>query len=152
MGKERKRIVVFSSNLTGRYRRDLSRAFNIAAEELDVDLVIFNTYGRIGNWNTLNDDYESEIIDYIDMDQFDGIVFEGEGYNVAGVSDKIEHKLRSAKCAVVSISNHIAGFYNIEFDDAGGMRMMVEHFLNTIILPRSVLWQEDFPIRMHRFG
>ena len=129
MGKERKRIVVFSSNLTGRYRRDLSRAFNIAAEELDVDLVIFNTYGRIGNWNTLNDDYESEIIDYIDMDQFDGIVFDGEGYNVAGVSDKIEHKLRSAKCAVVSISNHIDGFYNIEFDDAGGMRMMVEHFI-----------------------
>ena len=129
MGKKRKRIAFFSSNLTGRYRRDLSRVFNIAAEELDLDLVIFNTYGRIGNWNPLNEDYESELFKYIDLNQFDGIVFDGEGYNVVGVADKIERLLRKAKCAVVSISNHVEGFYNIQFDDAGGMRKIVEHFI-----------------------
>ena len=129
MEMKRKRIALFSSNLTGRYRRDLSRAFCIAAEELNLDLVIFNTYGRIGNWNSLDEDYESELFEYIDLNQFDGIVFDGEGHNLVGMSDKIERILRTAKCAVVSISSYVEGFYNIEFEDAGGMRAIVEHFI-----------------------
>ncbi|MCR5251822.1 MAG: GGDEF domain-containing protein [Lachnospiraceae bacterium] len=128
--KQRKRFAIFGSNLTSRYKRSISRVFNIAAEELDVDLVIFNTYGRIGTRNGFTEDYETEILDYFDLDRFDGIVFDGEGYNVDGMSESIERKLRSVKCPVISISSHINGFYNIEFDDAGGQRRMVEHFLD----------------------
>ena len=79
MEKKRKRIGIFASNLTGRYRKNLSRAFNMAAEELNVDLIIFNTYGQIGSGNALGVDYESGLLDYIDLEQFDGIIFDGEG-------------------------------------------------------------------------
>ena len=130
MKDKRKRIAIFGSSLTHRYKYGLSRSFAIAAEELNMDLVIFNTYGRIGTRNGFAEDYETEILDYMDLDQFDGIVFDGEGYNVDGMSEKIERKLRTVKCPVISISNHIEGFYNIEFDDAGGLRLMVEHFID----------------------
>ena len=129
MDNRRKKIAIFGSNLTNRYKRSLCRAFTLAAEELDLDLVIFNTYGKIGTRNGFTEDYETEILDYFDLDQFDGIVFDGEGYSVDGMSESIERKLRTLKCPVVSISSRIEGFYNIDFDDNGGLRAMVEHFI-----------------------
>lgn len=129
MMSSRKKVAIFGSNLTSRYKRSLCRAFSLAAEELDLDLVIFNTYGRIGTRNGFTEDYETEILDYFDLNQFDGIVFDGEGYSVDGMSESIERKLRSVKCPVISISSFIDGFYNINFDDAGGLRKMVEHFI-----------------------
>ena len=130
MNNQRKKFAFFGSNLTGRYKKVLCRAFTIAAEELDADLVIFNAYGKLRNINSVDDDNESGFMDYVDFDQFDGIAFDGEGYSVNGMSDKVERKLRAVKCPVVSVSSHIDGFYNIEFDDAGGLRMMVEHFID----------------------
>ena len=44
---KRKRIAVFGSGLTGRYKCGLCRALNIAAEDLDVDLIYFNSYGKL---------------------------------------------------------------------------------------------------------
>ena len=153
---KRKRVALFGSGLTNRYKLGLCRVFNIAAEELDMDLVIFNTYGRIGYENALSEDYESEILNYIDLDQFDGIVFDGDGYNVDGVSDKIQKKLLTAKCPVVSISSYVEGFYNIEFDDAGGLRTIVEHFINhhhfkNIGFMSGYLTHPDAQIRLNEF-
>ena len=128
--KKRKRLALFGSSLSSRYKRILCRAFSVAAEELDVDLVIFNSYGKLRNVNSVAADNESGLIDYVDLSQFDGIAFDGEGYIVNGMSDKIERKLHTANCPVVSISTHIDGFFNIEFDDEGGLRQMVEHFLD----------------------
>lgn len=128
--KKRKRMALFGSSLSNRYRRILSRAFSIAADELDIDLVLFNAYGKLRNEKTLAADNESGLFDYVDFDQFDGAVFDGEGYLVNGLTDKVERKLHAAKIPVVSISSHIDGFYNIEFDDEGGLRQMVEHFID----------------------
>ncbi len=130
MNDQRRRIALFGSNLTSRYKRSLCRVFNLAAEEYDYDLVVFNTYGRIGTRNGFTEDYETEILDYFDLDSFDGVIFDGEGYNVDGMSESIERKLRTLKCPVISISSYIEGFYNVEFDDAGGLRTMVEHFID----------------------
>lgn len=129
MGNNRKRIAIFGSGLTSRYKRSYCRAYSTAAEKLDIDLVVFNTYGMIGRGNALTDDFESEILNYIDLCQFDGIVYDSEGYNVDGMADKVELKLKSAKCPVVSISSKVDGFYSIDFDDAGGLRMMIDHFI-----------------------
>ena len=125
----RKRIALFGNNFTSRYKRGLCRAFTLAAGEFDIDLVIFNTYGKIGTRSGFNEDYETEILDYFDLEQFDGVVFEGEGYNVVGMSESIEKRLRALKCPVISISSHIEGFYNIRFDDSGGLRNMVDHLI-----------------------
>ena len=111
MNSKRKKIAIFGSCFTGRYRQNLSRSFNIAAEELNVDLYQFNSLGKIGDKNAIYGDYESGFLDYVDLDVFDGIIFDGEGYNVDGMANKIIRKLRSAKCAVVSISSHVDGFY-----------------------------------------
>jgi diguanylate cyclase (GGDEF)-like protein len=127
---QRKRIAVFGSGLTSRYKRHLCRALNIAAEELDVDLIYINSYGKLRSITSVAEDQESQFLEYIDLDQFDGIVFDGEGYNIEGMSERVESKLRTAKCPVISISSHIDGFYNIEFDDAGGLRQMVEHLID----------------------
>ncbi len=78
MENHRKKIAIFGSNLTSRYKRSLCRVFTLAAQEFDLDL-----------------------------DQFDGIVFDGEGYSVDGMSESIERKLRTLKCPVVSISSRI---------------------------------------------
>ena len=130
MNGKRKRIAVFGSSLTGRYKCRLCRELNIAAEELGVDLVYFNSYGKLRSITSKAEDQESGFLEFVDLDQFDGIVFDGEGYNIEGMADRVERKLRSAKCPVVSISSHVEGFYNIEFDDAGGLRKMVEHFID----------------------
>lgn len=127
---QRKTIAVFGSGLTGRYKRHLCRALNIAAEEFDVDLVYINSYGKLRSITSVAEDQESQFLDFIDLDQFDGIVFDGEGYNIEGMAERVERKLRTAKCPVISISSHIDGFYNIEFDDAGGLREMVEHLID----------------------
>ena len=128
--KKRKRMALFGSSLSSRYRRILSRAFSIAADELDIDLVMFNAYGKLRNEKTLAADNESGLFDYVDFDQFDGAVFDGEGYLVNGLNDKVERKLRASNIPVISISSHVDGFYNIEFDDEGGLRQMVEHFID----------------------
>ncbi len=130
MSERRKKFAIFGSSFTSRYKRGMCRAFNYVAEELDVDLVYFNTYGKIRDITSVAEDNESGLLEFIDLDQFDGIVFDSEGYNIEGVSKKIENKIRTAKCPVISISGYIEGFYNIEFDDAGGLRMMVEHFID----------------------
>ncbi|MCR4791625.1 MAG: GGDEF domain-containing protein [Lachnospiraceae bacterium] len=153
---QRKTIAIFGSSLTSRYKTGLCRAFNIVAEELDVDLVYFNAYGKLRNINSVAEDNESAFIDYVDLDQFDGIVFDGEGYNVNGMSDTVERKLRKAKCPVISISSHIDGFHNIEFDDAGGLRAMVEHFIDHHHFTRigfmsGYLTHPDAQVRLEEF-
>lgn len=129
MNTKRKKTAVFGNCFTSRYRSTLPRAFNIVAEELNMDLYYFNFLGKIGNKNAQYGDYEIELLDYIDLTAFDGIIFDGEGYNVEGMADKVIRKLRSADCAVVSISSYVEGFYNIAFDDASGLRTL-EHIFD----------------------
>ena len=93
-----------------------------------MNIVYFNSLGRIGENNTEFGECELDIIDYIDLDEFDGIIFDGEGYNENIMAEKVINKLREAKCPVISISGHVDGFYNIDFEDASGMRRLIEHF------------------------
>ena len=156
MSNQRKKIAIFGSSLTGRYKCRLCRELNIAAEELGVDLVYFNSYGKLRSINSTAEDHESGFLEFVDLDQFDGIVFDGEGYNIEGMADRVERKLRSAKCPVVSISSHVEGFYNIEFDDAGGLRKMVEHFINDHHFTRigymsGYLSHPDAQLRLNEF-
>ena len=125
-----KTIAFFSCSLTSRYRKGLALAFNMAAKEFGVNIVYFNSLGKIGNKNAQYGDYEFDFLDYINLDAFDGVIFDGEGYNVDTMAQTVIGKLRHAKCPVVSISSHVDGFYNIEFDDAGGLKMLIEHFIN----------------------
>ena len=125
-----KTIAFFSCQLTSRYRRGLTVAFNTAAKEFGINIVYFNSLGKIGNKNAQYGDYEFDFLDYININKFDGVIFDGEGYNVEAMKDTVISKLRGAKCPVVSISSHVDGFYNIEFDDAGGLKMLIEHFLD----------------------
>lgn len=124
-----KTIAVFGCQFTSRYRQNLCRAFNTAAEEFGVNLVYFNSLGNIGEKYTQYGKYEYEINEYIDLSPFDGIIFDGEGYNVDGMADRIIDKLRGAKCPVISISSKVEGFHNIDYDDAEGVRILTEHFI-----------------------
>ena len=125
-----KTIAVFGCSFTSRYRQNLCKSFNTAAEELGVNLVYFNCLGKIGNKDAQYGDLEIDLIEAVGLDGFDGIIFDGEGYNVEGMGDKVIAKLRTAKCPVVSVSSVVEGFYNIEFEDAEGVRMLTEHFLD----------------------
>lgn len=125
-----KTFAVFGCGFTSRYRLDFCKSFNTAAEELGVNLVYINSLGKIGNKNAQYGDYEFDLIEYIDLDAFDGIIFDGEGYNVEGMADKVIARLRNANCPVVSISSHVEDFYNIDFDDTAGLRTLIEHFLD----------------------
>ena len=130
MINSRKTIAVFGCCYTSRYRVSLSQALNQAAEELGVNLVYINFLGNIGNINIQYGIYEFDLLDYIDLSQFDGIIYDGEGYNVEGMAEKVINALRKATCPIVSISNEVDGFINIHFDDAEGQRVLVEHFLH----------------------
>ena len=123
-----KTIAFFGCSLTSRYRQGLCQCFNIAAKKRGMNIVYFNSLGRIGEKNTEFSECELDIIDHVDLDVFDGIIYDGEGYNVESMAEKVINKLRGAKCPVVSISGHVDGFYNIDFEDASGMRKLVEHF------------------------
>lgn len=151
-----KTIAVFGCQLTSRYRQGLCNAFNTAAEKYGVNLVYFNSLGNIGAKYAQYGKYEFDIIKYIDLDPFDGIIFDGEGYNVDGLAEKIIDKLRGAKCPVVSVSSIVDGFYNIEYDDAAGMRAMTEHFVKDhhftkIGFMSGYLAHEDARIRLNEF-
>lgn len=130
MTTPRKTIAIFGCCFTSRYRISLSHAFNVAAEELGVNLVYINFLGTIGNINVQYGLYEFDLLDYIDLSQFDGIIYDGEGYNVEGMAEKVIAALRKATCPIVSISNFVDGFHNLYFDDAVGQRMLAEHFLD----------------------
>lgn len=130
MINSRKTIAIFGCSYTSRYRLSLGAAFNTAAEELGVNLVYINFLGNIGNKNIQYGLYEFDLLDYIDLSQFDGIIYDGEGYNVEGMADKVIRALRKATCPIVSISSEVEGFINIHFDDALGQRILVEHFLD----------------------
>lgn len=121
-----KTIAVFGCSLTSRYREDLCKSFITVAKELGVNIVFFNSLGKVGKYG----DYEFELLNDLNLDSFDGIVFDGEGYNVEGMGDKVANKLREAKCPIISISTYVEGFYNICFDDMAGIRILVEHFID----------------------
>ena len=123
-----KTIAFFGCSLTSRYRQGLCSCFNNVARRLGVNMVYFNFLGQIGQKSTEYGEREFDLIEYIDLGQFDGIIYDGEGYNVEGIAERVIEKLREAKCPVVSISSHVDGFCNIDFDDASGMRRVVEHF------------------------
>ncbi len=125
-----KTIGIFGCQFTSRYRMNMPEYFNNAAKEIGINLVYINFLGKIGDKNAEYGEYELDLIEYIDIDQFDGIIFDGEGYNVPGMADAVIQKLRSAKCPVVSISSHVDGFYNIVFEDKKGMRSVIEHLLD----------------------
>ena len=123
-----KTVAFFGCSLTSRYRQGLCSCFNRAAKKRGMNIVYFNSLGRIGEKNTEFGECELDIIDHIDLDEFDGIIYDGEGYNVESMAEKVINKLREAKCPVVSISCHVDGFHNIDFEDASGIRKLVEHF------------------------
>lgn len=123
-----KTIAFFGCSLTSRYREGLCQCFNIAAKKRGMNIVYFNFLGRIGEKNAEFGECELDIIDYVNLDEFDGIIYDGEGFNEISMAEKVINKLRGAKCPVVSISGHVEGFHNIEFEDASGMRKLVEHF------------------------
>ncbi|WP_295085255.1 GGDEF domain-containing protein [Ruminococcus sp.] len=125
-----KTIAFFGCSFTSRYRQNLCRCFNKIAEDMKINIVYINSLGKIGNKNAQYGDYEFDLIEMIDLNQFDGIIFDGEGYNVEGMADKVIRKLREAICPVISISTHVEGFYNIEFNDTGGIRTLIEHFID----------------------
>lgn len=125
-----KTIAFFGCSLTSRYRQGLCQSFNIAAKKRNMNIVYFNSLGRIGEKNTQFSECELDIIDYIDLNRFDGIIYDGEGYNVDSMAEKVIKKLKTATCPVVSISDKVEGFYNIDFEDSSGMRQIVEHFIN----------------------
>ena len=123
-----KNIAFFGCSLTSRYRQGLCGSYNRIAKKLGVNIVYFNFLGQIGQKSSEYGVREFDLIEYIDLEQFDGIIYDGEGYNVEGIAARVIEKLREAKCPVVSISSHVEGFCNIDFDDTAGMRRMVEHF------------------------
>lgn len=121
-----KTIAVFGSNFSGIYRYSLTKAFDKAAAEIGMNLVYINFIGRAGSYA----DHEFDLLDHIVLDRFDGIVYDGEGYDLPNMADAIIEKLRTAKCPVVSISTFVEGFLNVRFDDLYGFRQVVEHFLD----------------------
>ncbi len=156
MCKKRKKIAIFGCTFTSRYRKDLCRTFNIAAEEMNVDLYYFNSRGKIGYKKPLYNTFEYDFLDYIDLSAFDGIVFDGEGYDVEGIADKVLRKLRCADRPIVSISSQVEGVYNIDFQDHNGIRMIIEHFINVhhftkIGFMSGYLTHPDAQIRLEEF-
>ncbi len=125
-----KTIAFFGCQVTSRYRKGLCRSFNQAAKELGVNIVYFNSLGKIGNKNAQYGDYEFDFLDYIDLNAFDGVIFDGEGYNVDSMKNTVIEKCLRAKCPVVSISSRVEGMYNIEFDEKGGLKLLIEHFID----------------------
>ena len=95
-------------------------------------MVYFHSIGHVvGDRSNSYAKNEPTLLEMIDINQFDGIVFDGESYHAsANLADTIISLLRRAKCPVVSISTHVEGFINIEFEDVDGIRMMLEHFID----------------------
>ena len=116
-----KNIAFFGCRLTSRYRQGLVREFNKAAEEAGVNIVYFHSVGEVDSSNPQYAHNEHAFLDNIDLDQFDGIVFDGEGYTVTGYSEAVIKRLRRAKCPIVSISGIIDGFININFQGVTGV-------------------------------
>ena len=127
-----KTIGVFGCQFSSRYRMSLPKVFNDAAQELRVNLVFVNFLGKIGDRNAEYGEYELDLIKYIDLDQFDGIIFDGEANNLPGMADAVIEKLRTARCPVVSISTYVEGFCNTIFEDSYGMRLIIEHMLEKV--------------------
>ena len=151
-----KTIAVFGCTFTSRYRKGLTAAFSKAADELGVNLVFLNSLGKIGNKNPIYGDHEADIIEYIDFSNFIGAIFDGEGYTVEAVRDKIIGKLRDSKLPVVSISSYVEGFYNIDFEDTEGIATLTKHFLDVhhftkIGFMSGYLTHPDAQVRLAKF-
>ena len=125
-----KTIAFFGCRLTSRYRQDLVRAFNDAAEESGVNIVYFHSIGEVGDNDCQYAQNEHSLSCFADLDRFDGIIFDGEGYTASGNSEKIADALRRVSCPVVSISSYVDGFINIMFEDAAGIKLLTEHFID----------------------
>lgn len=151
-----KTIAVFGSTFTSRYRRGLCASFSRAAEELGVNLVYIHSLGKIGNKNPTYGNHEADILDHIDLDCYTGIIFDGEGYTIDSVRDEIIRKLHSCNRPVVSISSYVEGFYNVDFNDAEGIAILTNHFLDIhhftkIGFMSGYLTHPDAQVRLKKF-
>ncbi|MCR5122128.1 MAG: GGDEF domain-containing protein [Ruminococcus sp.] len=151
-----KTIAMFGCTFTSRYRRGLTAAFSRAADMLGVNIVYFNSLGKIGDRDPIYGDHEADIIDFIDLSPYCGVVFDGEGYTIESIKTSIIKKLKNSGLPVVSISSYIEGFYNIEFDDAEGIATLTKHFLDhhhftKIGYMSGYLTHPDAQVRLKRF-
>ena len=128
MINNRKTIAVFINQVTTGYRRPFCETINSTAVSLGYNVVFINFMGIIGGKHRDYGDYEYKFIDVIPYDQFAGIIFDEESFTIDGMVEKLVAKIKEkAKCPVISGSSYMEDFYNIVFDDASGIELMVQH-------------------------
>lgn len=128
MINNRKTIAVFTCQVTAMYRQSFCESINNMAMELGYNVVYINFMGLIAGVHHNYGDYEYKLIEVVPYGEFDGIIFDEEAFTIEGMVDRIIEKIKErASCPVISVSSFMKDFYNVVFDDASGIKQMVEH-------------------------
>ena len=157
MINNRKSIAIFTCQVTLGYRRYFCEAVNEAVIEKGYNAVFYNFYGVVGSKHSDYSDYEYKLLEVIPFDKFDGIIFDEEAITIDGMVEKLVAKIKEkATCPVISVSSYMKGFYNLCFDDAAGIDLIVKHMYDhhgcrRIGFMSGPMWHKDGVKRYHAF-
>ena len=124
---KRKTIAVLMASIDREYQTDFIRGVMDTAEELNIDVCVFNCMGYMNVDVATSDRGESAVFDLAGARDFDGII--SLRATLAGESSvrKVEKLLhRMAGLPHVSIDVPTNGAVSIQFDDAVSVRQEVE--------------------------
>ena len=127
---KRKKIAVLMASIDREYQTDFIRGVMDTAEELNIDVCVFNCMGYMNVDVATSDRGESAVFDLAGARDFDGII--SLRATLAGESSvrKVEKLLhRMAGLPHVSIDVPTNGAVSIQFDDAVSVRQVTEHVI-----------------------
>ena len=126
----KKTIGVFVNRPELDFQREFMRSLIEASCAKDFNVAFMTSYG-VRNYNNCYDAYESSIVDFAPIEDFDAIVVPMDTYDTKDFRRELIEGLRNrAKCPIISYREETADYYNVLSDANKCIDEIVNHIIN----------------------
>lgn len=128
-GNHRKTIGVFINRSEMEFQQELIQGLVSEALELGFNVAFMDSYG-IRESKSMYDYYESAIVNFAPMEEFDALIVALDTFDTPILRSKlIEALQKRASCPVVSFREENENFYNVTTEANDLIEKIVEHFV-----------------------
>lgn len=128
-GNGKKTIGVFINRCELEFQQEVIRGLTAQAQELGFNLAFMNSYGVRESLN-MYDFYESVIINFAPMEDFEAIIVALDTYDTPMLRNKLLDALgQRAKCPVITFREENDKYYNVLANTSQSIPSLVEHFV-----------------------
>lgn len=112
------------------FQREFMKSLIKASTAKDFNIAFMTSYG-VRNFNNCYDAYESSIVDFAPIEEFDAIVVPMDTYDTKEFRKTLIDGLKNrAKCPIISYREETDDYYNVLSDANDSIEQIVNHIIN----------------------